>query len=167
MDCSPPGSSRPWVYPGKNVRAGCHALLQGIFLNQGWNPRLLRLLQQQAGSLPLEPPGRSSGRITVSLRNQTPLPSLWVLTEISIKLCVIGFKLTELALTSQAWRHYFHTDNKNTFSFDRISFTDSVIQCDRGSKNKFKGGGRGQQDGEHVYTRGRFMLMYGKTNTIL
>ena len=22
------------------------------------------------------------------------------------------------------------------------------------------------QDGEHVYTRGRFMLMYGKTNTI-
>ena len=29
------------------------------------------------------------------------------------------------------------------------------------------GGGRGDQDGEHVYTRGRFMLMYGKTNTIL
>ena len=29
------------------------------------------------------------------------------------------------------------------------------------------GGGRGIQDGEHVYTRGRCMLMYGKTNTIL
>ena len=28
-------------------------------------------------------------------------------------------------------------------------------------------GGRGIQDGEHVYTRGRFMLMYAKTNTIL
>ena len=28
-------------------------------------------------------------------------------------------------------------------------------------------GGRGVQDGEHMYTRGRFMLMYGKTNTIL
>ena len=27
-------------------------------------------------------------------------------------------------------------------------------------------GGRGVQDEEHVYTRGRFMLMYGKTNTI-
>ena len=27
--------------------------------------------------------------------------------------------------------------------------------------------GRGIQDGEHVYTRGGFMLMYGKTNTIL
>ena len=30
-----------------------------------------------------------------------------------------------------------------------------------------EGGGRGSQDGEHVYTRGGFMLMYGKTNTIL
>ena len=28
-------------------------------------------------------------------------------------------------------------------------------------------GGRGAQDGEHVYTRGGCMLMYGKTNTIL
>ena len=25
----------------------------------------------------------------------------------------------------------------------------------------------GGKDGEHVYTRGRFILMYGKTNTIL
>ena len=30
-----------------------------------------------------------------------------------------------------------------------------------------EGGGRGVQDGEHVYTRGRFMCMCGKTNTIL
>ena len=30
-----------------------------------------------------------------------------------------------------------------------------------------EGGGRGVWDGEHVYTRGGFMLMYGKTNTIL
>ena len=30
-----------------------------------------------------------------------------------------------------------------------------------------EGGGRGVQDGEHEYTRGRFMSMYGKTNTIL
>ena len=29
------------------------------------------------------------------------------------------------------------------------------------------GGGRGLQDGEHVYTRGGFMLMYCKTDTIL
>ena len=30
-----------------------------------------------------------------------------------------------------------------------------------------EGVGRGVQDWELVYTRGRFMLMYGKTNTIL
>ena len=30
-----------------------------------------------------------------------------------------------------------------------------------------EGGGRGVHDGEHVYTRGGFMLMYGKTNTVL
>ena len=30
-----------------------------------------------------------------------------------------------------------------------------------------EGGGRGIQDGEHVYNHGGFMLMYGKTNTIL
>ena len=30
-----------------------------------------------------------------------------------------------------------------------------------------EGNRRGVQDGEHMYTCGRFMLMYGKTNTIL
>ena len=30
-----------------------------------------------------------------------------------------------------------------------------------------EGGGKGVQDGEYGYTRGGFMLTYGKTNTIL
>ena len=30
-----------------------------------------------------------------------------------------------------------------------------------------EGGGRRVQDGEHVYTCGGFMLIYGKNNTIL
>ena len=30
-----------------------------------------------------------------------------------------------------------------------------------------EGGGRGVQDGEHMYTRGGFTSMYGKTNTML
>ena len=30
-----------------------------------------------------------------------------------------------------------------------------------------EGGGRGVQDWEHVYTRGGFMSMYSKTNTVL
>ena len=30
-----------------------------------------------------------------------------------------------------------------------------------------EGGGRGVKDGEHMYTCGRFMSMYGKTTTVL
>ena len=30
-----------------------------------------------------------------------------------------------------------------------------------------EGGGSGVQDGEHVHTCGRFMLMYGKTDILL
>ena len=30
-----------------------------------------------------------------------------------------------------------------------------------------EGGGREAQDGEHMYTQGRFMSIYGKTTTIL
>ena len=30
-----------------------------------------------------------------------------------------------------------------------------------------QGGGRRAQDGDHMYTFGGFMLIYGKTNTIL
>ena len=37
----------------KNTGVGCHALLQGIFLTQGSNPRLLKLLHWQASFLSL------------------------------------------------------------------------------------------------------------------
>ena len=43
----------PWDSPGrKNTGVGCHFLLQGIFLTQGSNPHLFRLLHWPAGSLP-------------------------------------------------------------------------------------------------------------------
>ena len=48
-----------WDSPGKNSRVGCHFLLQGIFLTQGLNPNLLRLLHWHTGSLPLPSPGKS------------------------------------------------------------------------------------------------------------
>ena len=32
---------RPWDFPGKNTKEGCHFLLQGIFLTQGSNQHLL------------------------------------------------------------------------------------------------------------------------------
>ena len=44
--------------PGKITGVGCRALLQGIFPTQGWNPRLLHLLDWQVGSLPLALPGK-------------------------------------------------------------------------------------------------------------
>ena len=31
----------PWDFPGKNTAVGCRFLLQGIFLTQGWNPRII------------------------------------------------------------------------------------------------------------------------------
>ena len=47
-----------WDYPGVNTRVSCLALLQGIFLTQGSNPRLLHLLHWQVDSLPPAPPGK-------------------------------------------------------------------------------------------------------------
>ena len=67
MDHSPPVSSVYGDSPGKNTRVGCHALLQGIFPTQGWNPGLLhckgvlrkatRDAQEYWSGLPCPPPG--------------------------------------------------------------------------------------------------------------
>ena len=46
----------PWGSPGKNTGAGCHALLQRIFLTQGSNPGLLHW---QVDSLPSKPSGNT------------------------------------------------------------------------------------------------------------
>ena len=54
----PTGLLCPGDSPGKNTGVGCRALLQVIFLTQGWNPCLLRLLPWQAGSSLLVPPGK-------------------------------------------------------------------------------------------------------------
>ena len=45
----------PWDSSDKNIRVGCHFLLQGILPTQGSNPLLLHLLHWQAGSSPLTP----------------------------------------------------------------------------------------------------------------
>ena len=49
--------------PSKNIGVGCHAPLQGIFPTQGSNLPLLHLLHWQAGSLPLEPHGKSTSLV--------------------------------------------------------------------------------------------------------
>ena len=44
-----------------------------------------------------------------------------------------------------------------------------LVHCDdpEGWDGNGEGGRRGVQDGEHMYTRGGFISLYGKTNTIL
>ena len=46
-----------WDFPSKNTGVDGHFLLQGFFLTQGSNPRLVILLHWQVDSLPLAPPG--------------------------------------------------------------------------------------------------------------
>ena len=56
MDGSPPGSSCPWDFPGKNTGVGCHVLLQEIYLpDSGVKPTSPAL----AGEFfTTEPPGK-------------------------------------------------------------------------------------------------------------
>ena len=42
----------------------------------------------------------------------------------------------------------------------------ALVQWDDPERWYGEGGGRGVQDGEHVYSQGGFMLMCGRTNTI-
>ena len=74
MACSPPGSS----VHGENTGAGCHFLLQGIFLTQGSSPHLL---PWQADSLPLSHQGnrKRSGFCPLNSRFPVPKSSGWVL----------------------------------------------------------------------------------------
>ena len=75
MDCSLPGSSCPWNFPGKNTGVGCHFLLQGIFLTQGSSPHLLGLLHGQADSLPQAPPGKTVTPLKVKVKVSQSCPT--------------------------------------------------------------------------------------------
>ena len=59
MDCNPSGTSVHGDSPGKNTGVGYHALLQGIFPTQGWNPGLPRCrpIVYRPGR---QPPGQGS-----------------------------------------------------------------------------------------------------------
>ena len=64
MNSSWPGSSVHWILQARILE--WVAFLQGIFQTQGTNPYLLCLLQWQAGSLPLAPPGKPQARSVLS-----------------------------------------------------------------------------------------------------
>ena len=63
MDCSLQGSY-PWNFSDRHSGAGCRFLLQEIFLTQGWNLPLLRLLHWHVDLLPLCRLGSSNINLT-------------------------------------------------------------------------------------------------------
>ena len=76
----------PWAVAhqaplGKNTGLGYHALLQGLFPTQGWNPRPFMSPALAAGALPLVLPssGRPSTRPCVCVRDSVVSDSLWPL----------------------------------------------------------------------------------------
>ena len=58
MDYSPPSSSVHGILQARIPEWVAMVPLQGIFLIQGLNPHLVRLLHWQAGYLPQIPPGK-------------------------------------------------------------------------------------------------------------
>ena len=70
--------------------------------------------------------------------------------ENGIEICIISYK-------------------KQITSLDSIQDTGclGLVRWDGPERWYGEGGWRGVQDWQQVYTRGRFMLMYGKTNTLL
>ena len=61
------------------------------------------------------------------------------------------------------WAKKEMPNHNQKFEFDAWGWCTGMTQRDGMGREV----GGGFQDGEHVYTHGRFMLMYGKTNTIL
>ena len=68
----------PRDFPGKNTGVGCHSLLQGIFLTQGWNLGLLHyrwilylLSHQESGN-------RYTGLTSLHFFNYLNFPIDWI-----------------------------------------------------------------------------------------
>ena len=62
---SPPDGIGHRILQARILERLIHALLQGVFLTQGWNLHLLHLLHWQVGSLWLVPPGKPKYIITL------------------------------------------------------------------------------------------------------
>ena len=86
---------------------------------------------------------------------------------------MFSFSIPFFLLLSDHITSYFSTHGlqllNSLFSCLDINYTGflGLVHWDDPEGWYGEGGGRGVWDGEHVYTRGRFMLMYSKTNIIL
>ena len=92
-----------WEFSRLNTGVCCHALLQGIFPTQRWNPHLLCLLNWQACTLPPMPPGKPLSKTGEFIKKKgternTKLVNLssmglrgkcgWIFRKASLKLCL-------------------------------------------------------------------------------
>ena len=95
MNCSPPGSSVHRIIPGKNAGVGCHFLLQGTLMTQGWN---LHLLHWQADSLPLSPQESPEEYSSFTVIGEIGEKSVWSLDGIYI-LWFLSFQFGAFLIT--------------------------------------------------------------------
>ena len=56
---------------------------------------------------------------------------------------------------------------KSAFSLSSITLIKGLVHWDDPEGWNGEGGGRRVQDGEHMYTCGGFILIFGKTNTVM
>ena len=87
---------RPWDSPSKNTGMGCHALLQGIFPNQGSSPAL------QVDSLPAELPRKPKNTGVGSL---SLLQGIFPIEELNRGLLHCRQILYQLSYQGSPWAH--------------------------------------------------------------
>ena len=150
-------SCAPGYLPNPAIKPMClasPALAGGFFTTSTTHeaPRMVRI-NLPLGDLPLWPAGKESARNAGDLGS---IPGLRRSPGAGK-----GYPLQYSGLESSKDRIVHCVAKSRTFQ---------VIYCFSSHTYKLllaEGGGRGVQDWKHVYTHGGFMLMYGKTNTIL
>ena len=89
----------PLYFPGENTGVGCHALLQGIFLTQGLNPRPLhcRQIHYHWATREAPPPHpREQGGCQILNPLQLPLSVFYSCKQMSVSATLIRFILCVL-----------------------------------------------------------------------